>query len=169
MPVRVTDKKGGAGMKLVPEILIVDDNPADVVLVREALANSTYRSRLNSVEDGALAMSFLNRKGRYADAVRPDLVLLDLNLPKKNGLAVLAAIKAGPDLRQIPVVIFSTSELREDVSRSYALGANCYVKKPGNLGDFFSAVKSIEDFWFNLVNLPPGDKDGSTNYEHPAD
>ena len=101
------------------------------------------------------AMAFLNRREKYANAARPDLVILDLNLPKKDGLAVLAAMKAAPDLRQIPVTIFSTSELRKDVVRSYDLGANCYVRKPGNMNDFFSAVKSVEEFWFGLAALPP--------------
>jgi CheY-like chemotaxis protein len=87
--------------------------------------------------------------------MRPDLVILDLKLPKKDGLSVLAAVKSDPDLKQIPVVIFSTSQLHQDIMRSYELGANCYVSKPGNLNDFFSAVKSIEEFWFGVVRLPP--------------
>ena len=142
-------------MKPAPDILMVDDNPADVALVCEALVGSKHRSQINSVGDGVEAMAFLNRREKYANAIRPDLVILDLNLPKKDGLAVLAAMKAGPDLRQIPVVIFSTSELRKDVVRSYEMGANCYVRKPGNLNDFFSAVKSIEQFWFGFAVLPP--------------
>ena len=141
-------------MKSTPDLLIVDDNPADVTLVCEALAGSKHRSRIDSVGDGIEAMAFLNRRGQYVNAIRPDLVILDLNLPKKDGLAVLAAMKAGPDLRRIPVVIFSTSQLRKDVLRSYEMGANCYVNKPGNLTDFFFAVKSIEEFWFGFVNLP---------------
>jgi chemotaxis family two-component system response regulator Rcp1 len=141
-------------VKLIPEILVVDDNPADVILVREALAGSLFHSRIRSVEDGVEAMSFLNRKEKYANATRPDLVILDLNLPKKAGLAVLAAMKAGPELRRIPVVIFSTSRLAEDILRSYELGGNCYVTKPGNLDEFFSAMKSIEGFWFGTVSLP---------------
>lgn len=142
-------------MKPAPDILIVDDNPADVALVCEALAGSKDRSRVNSVGDGAEAMAFLNRREKYVSAIRPDLVILDLNLPKRDGLAVLAAMKAGPDLRRIPVVIFSTSQLRKDIVRSYEMGANCYICKPGNLNDFFSAVKSIEEFWFGFVKLPP--------------
>src|ERR1700683_787939 len=134
---------------------MVDDNPADVALVGEALAVSKHRSRLPSVGDGGEAMAFLNHREKYANAIRPALVILDLNLPKKDGLAVLAAMKAAPDLRQIPVVIFSTSLLRKDIVRSYDLGANCYVSKPGNLNDFFFAVKSMEEFWFGFVNLPP--------------
>jgi chemotaxis family two-component system response regulator Rcp1 len=143
-------------MKAVPpDILMVDDNPADVALVREALAGSKRGSQLRSAGDGVEAMAVLNRRGNHAHAMRPHLVILDLNLPKPDGLAVLAAMKAGPELRRIPVVIFSTSTLRKDVVRSYEMGANCYVNKPGNLTEFFSAVKSIEEFWFGFVNLPP--------------
>jgi chemotaxis family two-component system response regulator Rcp1 len=142
-------------MKSAPVLLIVDDNPADVGLTREALARSAHHSQISSVADGVEAMAFLDRRGNYANAVRPDLVILDLNLPKKDGLAVLAAMKAGPELRRIPVVIFSTSQLRKDVVRAYEMGANCYVNKPGNLTDFFAAVKSIEEFWCGFVNLPP--------------
>ena len=142
-------------MKLLPELLIVDDSPADVGLTREALTGGIHHSQISSVGDGVEAMAFLYRKDKYANSMRPDLVILDLNLPKKDGLAVLAAMKAGPDLRRIPVVIFSTSRLSKDIARSYELGANCYVNKPGNLDEFFSAVKSIEEFWFGFVNLPP--------------
>lgn len=142
-------------MKPAPDLLIVDDNPADVALVREALAGSKHRSQLSTVGDGVEAMAFLNHREKYVNAIRPDLVILDLNLPKRDGLAVLAAMKAGPDLRRIPVVIFSTSELQKDVVRSYEMGANCYVRKPGNLNDFFSAVKAIEEFWFGSAVLPP--------------
>lgn len=142
-------------MKGPPDILMVDDNPADVALVREALAGSKRRSQIRSVGDGVEAMACLDRRGSFVNAKRPDIVILDLNLPKRDGLAVLAAMKAGPELRRIPVVIFSTSPLRKDVVRSYEMGANCYVKKPGNLTEFFSAVKSIEEFWFSVVNLPP--------------
>jgi CheY-like chemotaxis protein len=142
-------------MKRSLELLLVDDNPADVSLVNEALAGSKLHSKINSVGDGVEAIAFLNRKEKYANALRPDLVILDLNLPKKDGLAVLAAMKAGPDLRRIPVVIFSTSKLSRDIFRSYEIGANCYVSKPGNLKDFFATVKSIEAFWLGFVSLPP--------------
>jgi two-component system, chemotaxis family, response regulator Rcp1 len=142
-------------MKPAPDVLVVDDNPADVALFSEALVGSKHRSQLSSVGDGVEAMAFLNHREKYVNAIRPDLVILDLNLPKKDGLAVLAAMKAGPDLRRIPVVIFSTSELRKDIMRSYEMGANCYVRKPGNLTDFFSAVKAIEEFWFGSAVLPP--------------
>jgi two-component system, chemotaxis family, response regulator Rcp1 len=142
-------------MKTPPDVLIVDDNPADVALIREALTGSKHRSQIKSVGDGVEAMAFLNRRDKFANSIRPDLVILDLNLPKKDGLAVLAAMKAAPALRRIPVVIFSTSELRKDVVRSYEVGANCYVRKPGNLKEFFSAVKSLEEFWFGFAVLPP--------------
>ena len=142
-------------MKSVPRVLIVDDNPADVSLVREALAATKCQSEISSVGDGVEAMSFLTRKEKFVNALRPDLVILDLNLPKKDGQAVLAAMKAAPTLRKIPVVIFSTSQLPKDIVRSYELGANCYVSKPGNLNEFFYAVRSIEDFWFGFVTLPP--------------
>jgi chemotaxis family two-component system response regulator Rcp1 len=142
-------------VKPLLELLVVDDNPADVALVGEALAGSKHHTHINSVRDGAEALAFLGRREKFASAVRPDLVILDLNLPKRDGLSVLAAMKAGPDLRRIPVVIFSTSELRKDVVRSYEMGANCYVRKPVNLNDFFSAVKSIEEFWFGSAVLPP--------------
>jgi CheY-like chemotaxis protein len=142
-------------MKSGLRLLLVDDNPADTGLAREALAEGSRHSEIISLEDGVEAMAFLDRRGKYATALRPDLVILDLNLPKKDGLAVLTAIKARPELRQIPVVIFSTSQLSKDIVRSYALGANCYVSKPGNLKDFFLAVKSIEEFWCGVVNLPP--------------
>jgi CheY-like chemotaxis protein len=141
-------------MKLAHELLIVDDNPADISLAREALTVCAYSGQINSVGDGAEALAYLGRRGNYANATKPDLVLLDLNLPKRDGLSVLAAIKANPELRRIPVVVFSTSQLNKDVTRSYELGANCYVSKPGSLNEFFSMIKSIEEFWFGSVRLP---------------
>jgi chemotaxis family two-component system response regulator Rcp1 len=142
-------------MKPVPALFIVDDNPADLGLAREALARCAYRGQISSAGDGVEAMAFLTRREKFADAVRPDLVILDLNLPKKDGLAVLAGMKAHPELRRIPVVIFSTSQLARDITRSYELGANCYISKPGNLNEFFSTIKAIEEFWFGPVKLPP--------------
>jgi len=142
-------------VKRALELLVVDDNPGDLALVTEALVGSKHRSHINTVGDGAEALAFLNHREKYVNAIRPDLVILDLNLPKRDGLSVLAAMKAGPDLRRIPVVIFSTSELRKDIVRSYEIGANCYVRKPGNLNEFFAAVKSIEEFWFGSAVLPP--------------
>jgi len=125
-----------------------------VDLAREALHNKANRSRINTVQDGEEAIAFLRQTGAYAEKPRPDLVILDLNLPKKDGRAVLAELKADPGLHGIPVVIFSTSRLSSDISRSYELGANCYVNKPGNLSEFFAAVKAIEEFWFGLTSLP---------------
>lgn len=142
-------------MKIQGELLIVDDNPADIALACEALAASQHSGPIHSVVDGEEALAFLNRREKYASAQRPDLVILDLNLPKKDGRAVLAALKANPELRRIPVVVFSTSRLSRDITGCYELGANCYVSKPGNLNDFFSAMKSIEEFWFGSVSLPP--------------
>ena len=109
---------------------------------------------MNTVGDGEEAISFLKRMGKHADVPRPDLVILDLNLPKKDGRAVLAEVKSDPALHVIPVVVFSTSRLSSDIARSYELGANCYVHKPGNLNEFFCAVKAIEEFWFGLTSLP---------------
>lgn len=142
-------------MKSEHELLVVDDNPADVALAREALEASGYSGQISSVGDGAAALAFLGRRGDYAGAARPDLVLLDLNLPKRGGFAVLAAMKANPDLRRIPVVILSTSLLSQDIARSYDLGANCYLSKPGTLAEFFCRMKTLERFWFGSVSLPP--------------
>jgi len=155
LPASRHDEKGGARvMKLLPQVLLVDDNPADVGLAREALAGGRHQTCISTVADGEEAMAFLHRAGQYASAVRPDLVILDLNLPKKDGRAVLAEAKADTDLRTIPVVVFSTSRSMLDIARSYELGANCYVSKPGNLGDYFLAVQSIEEFWFGSASLP---------------
>jgi two-component system, chemotaxis family, response regulator Rcp1 len=137
------------------QLLIVDDNPADVSLAREGLTAAAYPGKIDSVGDGMEALAFLTRRGNFANAAKPDLVILDLNLPKRDGLAVLAAMKAGPDLRCIPVVIFSSSQLGRDIVRSYELGANCYINKPGNLRDYFSTMRAIEQFWFGSASLPP--------------
>jgi len=142
-------------VKSALQLLIVDDNLGDVGLAREALEVCAPGCQINGVEDGVEALAFLNRRDKYPNAIRPDLVVLDLNLPKRGGLAVLAAMKAAPDLRRIPVIIFSTSQLNQDVARSYELGANCYVCKPGNLTEFFATMKSIEQFWFGSATLPP--------------
>jgi CheY-like chemotaxis protein len=141
-------------MKQSRQVLLVDDNPADVGLAREALAGGRHHSCISDVADGEEAMAYLHRAGQYANAVRPDLVILDLNLPKKDGRAVLAEAKADANLRVIPVVVFSTSRSMLDITRSYELGANCYVSKPGNLKDYFLAVQSIEEFWFGSASLP---------------
>jgi CheY-like chemotaxis protein len=141
-------------MTRLPQVLLVDDNPADVELAREALARGRHQSCISNVANGEEAMAFLRRTGPYANTVRPDLVILDLNLPKKDGRAVLAEAKADTHLRAIPVVVFSTSRSLLDITRSYDLGANCYLSKPGNLNDYLSAVQSIEEFWFGSASLP---------------
>jgi CheY-like chemotaxis protein len=132
---------------------MVDDNPADLSLAREALSETSNRE-MTTLEDGEQALAFLRRRGKYANCLRPDVVLLDLSLPKKDGLSILAEVKADPDLMRIPVVIFSSSRLGRDIVRSYELGANCYVSKPGNLNDFFTAIQSIEQFWSRVASLP---------------
>jgi chemotaxis family two-component system response regulator Rcp1 len=136
------------------EVLLVDDNPADLTLAREGLERCQRHSNISSVVDGQQAIDFLHRRGPYANQVRPNLVLLDLNLPKKDGRAVLREIKSDPELRKIPVVVFSSSQANEDVARSYQLGANSYVSKPGDLKAYFAALQSIEEFWFGLARLP---------------
>jgi two-component system, chemotaxis family, response regulator Rcp1 len=141
-------------MKEAPDILLVDDNPADVGLTREVLAGSTHHASIHNVPDGEQAIAFLRRLGKYTQASRPDLVVLDLNMPRKGGQAVLAEVKTDPQLRTIPIVVFTTSHAEKDIIHSYELGANCYISKPGNLGDFFSAVQSIEEYWFGFTSLP---------------
>lgn len=136
-------------------ILIVEDNPGDVRLTIEALKDSKVRNNLSVVGDGEEALAFLRREGKYAHAPRPDLILLDLNLPKKDGREVLAEIKTDEQLRRIPVVILTTSQAEEDVLKAYNLYANCYVTKPVDLDQFIKVVKSIEDFWLTIVKLPP--------------
>ena len=138
------------------EILLVDDNPADVRLVREALYESRLRNELHVVGDGEEALAFLRREAGFADAPRPDLVLLDLNLPKKNGREVLAEMKSDKMLKDIPVVILTTSNSDRDVLESYDLCANCYVRKPVQFQAFVEVVQSIENFWFKIVTLPQG-------------
>ncbi len=139
------------------EILMVEDNPGDVRLTREALKESKVRNKMHVVEDGVEALAFLRREGQYADAPHPDLILLDLNLPRKNGREVLAEIKEDPDLRRIPVVILTISQAEEDALKTYDLHANCYITKPVDLDQFIKVVRSIEDFWFGIVKLPPND------------
>lgn len=136
------------------DILLVEDNPGDVRLTREVLATSKIRNRLFVVENGEEAIAALRREGRYCDSPRPDLILLDLNLPRKDGREVLEEIKADPDLATIPVVILTSSQAEEDVLRSYNLQANCYVTKPLALQEFVKVVKSVEEFWLAIVRLP---------------
>jgi two-component system response regulator len=136
------------------EILLVEDNPGDVELTKEALEGAKVCNRLHVVDDGAKALDFLVKKGEYADVPRPDLILLDLNLPKKDGREVLTQIKADPLLADIPVVVLTTSQAEEDILRAYKLHANCYITKPVDFKQFLVVVKAIEDFWLTVVKLP---------------
>jgi CheY-like chemotaxis protein len=136
------------------EILLVEDNPGDVDLTKEALLDAKVRNRLHVVDDGAKALDFLFQKGIYSEVPRPDIILLDLNLPKKDGRQVLSEIKAEPLLKDIPVVILTTSQADEDILRSYQLHANCYITKPVDFKQFLKVVKSIEEFWLTVVKLP---------------
>lgn len=137
------------------EILMVEDNPGDVRLTREALKDAKVSNSLRVVEDGAAALDFLYRRNGYGNAPRPDLILLDLNLPKKNGREVLEEIKQDAQLKTIPVVILTTSQAEEDVVRAYRLHANCYISKPVDFVQFTKIVRTIEDFWLSIVTLPP--------------
>jgi chemotaxis family two-component system response regulator Rcp1 len=137
------------------EILLVEDNPGDARLAQEALKEGRMTSRLKVVVDGVEAMSFLRREGQYAGSPRPNLILLDLNLPRKDGRQVLAELKADEDLRRIPVVVLTTSQAEQDILRSYDLHANCYITKPVDLDRFISVVRSIEEYWCSVVTLPP--------------
>jgi CheY-like chemotaxis protein len=137
------------------EVLLVEDDPGDVLMTREALAHYKVNNRLNVVSDGEEALAYLRRQGRFGDAVRPDLVLLDLNLPRRDGREVLAEIKNDEDLHQIPVVVLTTSSAEEDVLRSYQLHANAYVTKPVDFDRFISVVRRIDDFFVSVVKLPP--------------
>jgi len=136
------------------QILLVEDNPGDVGLTLEALKEATLPNKLTVVKNGADALSLLRRQGQHVGAARPDLILLDLNLPKKDGRKVLAEIKGDDNLKRIPVVILTTSEDEQDVLESYNLHANCYIVKPLDLDRFITVVKSIEDFWLRIVVLP---------------
>ena len=137
------------------KILLVEDNPADADLARENLATSKILHELSLVGDGVEAMAFLRQQGRYANAPRPDLILLDLNVPRKDGREVLAEIKEDPTLRRIPVVVLTSSKAEEDILRSYDLQASAYVHKPVDLDGFGKIVKAIEGFWFTVVAYPP--------------
>ena len=137
------------------EILLVEDNPGDARLTAEALNDAKVLNTLTVVQDGVEALTYLRREGRYSEAPRPDVVLLDLNLPKKDGREVLAEIKEDPDLKRIPVVVLTTSKAEEDIARTYDLHGNCYISKPVDLDQFMTVVKSIENFWFTVVRLPP--------------
>ena len=136
------------------EILLVEDNPADVRLTIEALKDAKVSNKLHVAVDGVEALSFLRREGEYADAVRPDLILLDLNLPKKDGLVVLSEIKEDESLKHIPVVVLTSSSEEKDILAAYDHHVNAYVTKPVDLNDFFKVIKGLEDFWLSIVRLP---------------
>ncbi|MFH1850821.1 MAG: response regulator [Candidatus Neomarinimicrobiota bacterium] len=136
------------------EILLVEDNPSDARLTIESFKNSEIDNKLYVVENGELAIDFLEKRGDYTDVPRPDIILLDLNLPKKNGLEVLAEIKASVNLRRIPVAVLTTSENENDIQRSYDLGANCFITKPVDFNEFIRVAKTIQEFWLSLVKLP---------------
>jgi two-component system, chemotaxis family, response regulator Rcp1 len=136
------------------EILLVEDNPGDVRLTMEAMRESKMRNRVTVVSDGEQALDYLQRRGRFAAATRPDIILLDLNLPKKDGREVLQEIKAVEELRRIPVVVLTTSKAEEDICRTYDLHANCYITKPMDLDRFIEVVQQIEGFWLSIVSLP---------------
>ncbi|MBE8985865.1 MULTISPECIES: response regulator [unclassified Nostoc] len=137
------------------EVLLVEDNPGDAQLTRIALEDSKISINLNVVEDGVEAMAFLRKQEKYVKAVHPDIVLLDLNLPRKDGREVLAEIKGDEKLKRIPVVILTTSQAEEDILKAYNLCANCYITKPVDFDQFVKIVQSIENFWFAIVKLPP--------------
>ncbi|TAH47410.1 MAG: response regulator [Elusimicrobia bacterium] len=139
----------------VVEILLVEDNEGDIRLTREALKEGRIRNRLNVVSDGEQALRFLRREQEFAGMPRPDLVLLDLNLPRLDGREVLAAIKKDPDLKQIPVVVLTSSRADEDLLKAYDSHANCYISKPVGFEDFMQVIRSIENFWLTIVVLPP--------------
>jgi two-component system, chemotaxis family, response regulator Rcp1 len=138
------------------EILLVEDDPGDVRLTMEALKEAKVRNNLSVVKDGEEATLFLKQSGQYSKAPRPDMILLDLNLPRKDGRELLAEIKADDDLKRIPVVILTTSRAEQDILKTYNLHANCYVNKPVGLDQFLEVIKSIEDFWLTIVKLPNG-------------
>jgi CheY-like chemotaxis protein len=137
------------------EILLVEDSPSDTELTLEALRDFRVRNNVSVVEDGVLALDFLNRRGPYAQSPRPDMIMLDLNLPRKDGREVLGVIKADERFRSIPVVVLTTSRADQDILRAYQLNANCYINKPVDFNQFLEVVRSIETFWLFIVTLPP--------------
>ncbi|KAF5411239.1 MAG: putative methanogenesis regulatory protein FilR2 [Candidatus Methanogasteraceae archaeon] len=154
----MTRDTGGVGKPV--EILLVEDNPGDVRLTQEVLRDGKMNNNLYVAKDGVDAVTFLRREGAYADSPVPDIILLDLNLPKKDGREVLAEIKADFDLKHIPVVVLTTSKAEQDIHKAYNLHANCYITKPVDLDQFIQVVRSIEDFWLTIVKLPRGEEDG---------
>lgn len=138
----------------IAEILLVEDNPGDVRLMKEAFREAKVEKNLTVVNDGVKALAFLKKQLPYQNATRPDMILLDLNLPKKHGQEVLQEIKSDPNLRRIPVVILTTSKAEQDILKTYDLHANCYISKPADLEKFIKVIRTIEDFWLTIVNLP---------------
>ncbi len=136
------------------DILLVDDSPGDVRLTIEALKEGKVRNTLSVARDGVEALDYLFKRGKFKDATRPDIILLDLNLPKKDGREVLAELKADPNLRRIPVIVLTTSRAEEDILKTYDLHVNCYITKPVDMNEFIDAVKAIDLFWFSIVKLP---------------
>ncbi|MCL4474207.1 MAG: response regulator [Actinobacteria bacterium] len=151
------------------EILLVEDNPGDVRLTQEALKETKVLNNLEVVNDGVEAMAYLHREGEFAEAKRPDLILLDLNLPRKDGREVLEEIKQDPELRQIPVVVLTVSQAEQDIYRTYDLHCNCYITKPINLDQFIEVIKAIENFWLSIVKLPPNGENEQPAAQSPSD
>ena len=142
------------------EILLVEDSATDVMLAEEALEEAKMRNNLHVVKDGVEAMAFLRKQGKYSNVPRPDLMLLDLNMPRKDGREVLAEVKADVELKSIPVVVLTTSKAQEDVMKAYGLHANCYISKPVDFEQFTNVVRAIDQFWFTVVTLPTGGNHG---------
>jgi chemotaxis family two-component system response regulator Rcp1 len=151
------------------DILLVEDSPGDVRLTQEVLKDANVRNNLIVTQDGVEALAFLHKEGPYADAAQPDLILLDLNLPRKDGRAVLAEIKNDDNLKLIPVVILTVSRAEEDIIKAYHLHANCYISKPIDLNEFMRIIRSIEDFWLTVVTLPPHGAGQKTGGEASAE
>jgi chemotaxis family two-component system response regulator Rcp1 len=143
-------------------ILLIEDNPGDVRLAIETFKDAKIHNQVNVVPDGVEAMAYLRKQGKYANATRPDVILLDLNMPRKDGREVLKEVKEDPDLRRIPVVILTMSQAEQDILKSYDLHANCYISKPVDLTQFNKVVQSIENFWFMIVKLPPKESNGNS-------
>lgn len=137
------------------EILLVEDNPDDVALTLAAFKQVKMRNHVSVARDGVEALEFLNREGKYSDAPRPSLIMLDLNMPRKDGRVVLAEIKQHPNLKRIPVVVLTTSKAEEDILKMYDLHANCYIAKPGDLEQLIKVVRALKNFWLNIVEIPP--------------
>ena len=140
----------------IVEILLVEDNPGDVRLTQEAFKEGRVINHMNVVGDGEEALSYLRQEGTFADVPRPDMILLDLNMPKKDGRWLLSQIKSDPEFKNIPVIVLTTSQAEQDILKSYDLHANCYITKPVDLDEFYSVIKSISDFWLSIVKLPGG-------------